>query len=436
MFGAARLRTLLMVAPLTGLGPLPLALTACSTGPEGSDSATAAGPLDAREVRPADFVRGGPGGREPQARVDGQSATPMLTPPDSVLVETGAQVPSDRDGLEPTPSANSVATPSPRPPALIGAAADQPYLLGGMIGQINGQPVYADDVLRDISDQLRVLGEQQDRAAFATRARELVDGAVRARLRDALILGEAERALTPREQQIVQLEVARKREDLVRQNGRGSLAVAERRLLEDTGYALSETLERFRDSAVTDLYIQRNLRNQINVTRRDIERYYRDRPNDFNPPASRDLRLILPRDAAGAEQVEAALAAGEPFDDVASGPLNAYPDGGRVEGLVGDAPLRYPEWNDAVDGLAIGEVAGPIQGGRQPLWVKLVGETQAAGVDLLDAQASIREELSKSQYLELWQRFLERLQQEGSFDDPDLMIERLMEITTNLYGPR
>ena len=312
---------------------------------------------------------------------------------------------------------------------------DGPRTLSAMIGQINGNPVYADDVLRDLADQLRVVAEREDTAGFQRQARQAITSAVRARLQDTLILGEAERALTDRERTAVRFQALNKRDELVRRFGLGSVARAERAILDETGFTLQETLRRFRESLVTGVYIQQNLNARVNVSKREIERYYQENLDSFQPPARRNLSVIMVADAAAADVLVRDLKAGASFEELAASPINLYPDGGVLTAEVGDEPLRYPAWNAALADLEPGEWAGPLSGGRYPFFVCLVDVEQPPQQTLVEAQADIQRRLSEQQFLNLRARFLQRLEAEGSFDDPEEMVDRLVDVATARYKP-
>ncbi|MEM8495456.1 MAG: peptidylprolyl isomerase [Planctomycetota bacterium] len=312
-----------------------------------------------------------------------------------------------------------------------------PRAIDGMVGQINGEPVYAEDVLGDLSESLRAKGRQLSTGAFRREARESIERGVEAVLRNRLFMAEAERSLTENEWNGVRFMVANRRKALLREHGMGSLKAADRKLRQETGYGLDETLARFQDLIVTDTYVGRNLRARVNVTRRDIERFYREHEAKFNPPDTRDLTLIVVRDEAARDAVLAELDSGVPFAEVAAGPYNALGRGGVMEGVEGDAPFGRPDVEAAMRSATPGSWAGPIEvdGGR--FWFVRVDRFEAGRrITLEDAQGPIEKQLNDQQYNLRVQQFQERLVREGNFTPREQMIRRLTDIAVSRYAVR
>lgn len=420
---------------------------------------------DPRAVQPSDFARAdAPTASEPAAG-SGPLAAPEPPPSEAALPErsdddTASATQAAPAGAESFAGSNAGDRSLARSETRVEPSG--PMVLDALVGQINGLPVFADDLLADLDAQLAALGRRLEPATFRTRAAELIDGSLRERLVNALILGEAERSLTDNQQAGVRLAVAERREELLRRHGRGSLAMARKALLEDTGLSLDETLRQFRDGIITNSYIRQNLNARINVSRREVERFYRDNIETFQPPATRDLDLLWVDDASLASAVEARLAAGEPFDQVAADPAvaNAWA-GGRMTTIVGDEPFSRPAVDAAVAGLReAGDWAGPIaqpgpdgspgdvgdvgdvddvddvdNAGTQRFWFVYGARVEAPeGRDLLAAQAEIELTLRERQFLRLRQRFVDRLLREGSHTPIEEMAEAVLRIAINRYS--
>ncbi len=98
---------------------------------------------------------------------------------------------ADSDAAAPAASADSASSPTPQPA----------YKVAGMVGQVNGQAIYADDVFEPMHEQLRALGQSLSRQDFRQRAEVLIRGRLDQIMTDSLILGEAQRDLSERERQ-------------------------------------------------------------------------------------------------------------------------------------------------------------------------------------------------------------------------------------------
>jgi hypothetical protein len=321
------------------------------------------------------------------------------------------------------------------PPAVV---ASDTYAVDGMIGQINGRPIFADTVFHGddpIHDQLAALGRRLARPVFRVRSRELIRSRLRQMLLDSLILAEAERDLTDPQRQGLRYTMQKRREELVRLYGQGSEAAARENILEQTGRSLDATLEDFRKAVVVREHIRAVIDPKINVTRRDVERYYRDQLDQFQPDATRDLRLIHVDTRDQAEEITRRLDAGETFAQVADSEVNLFTaSGGLFEGAIGDQPLRYPELNRALAPLAEGGHAGPIAV-EDDFWFVYIESIDAPQQKtLMDVQLDIERTLKVRQRQEQTDRYYKQLL---SGTDPQAvarMTDALVEIAVNRYA--
>ncbi len=330
--------------------------------------------------------------------------------------------------------------------AQTGAEADarRVFPLDGMVGQIDGRPIYADSVFHGddpIHDSLAALGRRLARAQFRNDASRLIESKLRAMVIDALVLAEAERDLLPGERDALRGVVQRHREELIRQFGEGSPAVAQEQILERTGKSFDAALRDYRNTIIVRRYISKVIDPKVNVTRRDVERYYRERQSEFRPPATRTLRLIRVADTAEAEAIAGRLAAGEPFAAVAQDERNRYSagTGGLMTGLVGDRPLAamLDPINDRVAGLSVGEAAGPIavDGRLQGQWFVFVESADTPPQrSLMDVQVQIENTLRNQQRQRLTNRYYESLRSEVSESAVRQMTAALTEIAVSRYA--
>jgi hypothetical protein len=77
------------------------------------------------------------------------------------------------------------------------------------------------------------------------------------------------------------------------------------------------TIEDIRRDLTLDLAKERIITKGITVTKEEAQKYIKDNPKAFETPAQAKLRLIVVRDDAAKKQVDADLAAGKPFAQVA-----------------------------------------------------------------------------------------------------------------------
>ncbi len=307
-----------------------------------------------------------------------------------------------------------------------------------MVGQVNGQPIYATRVFEPIQEQLAALGKQRPSRQFRLQAYQLIQGQLSQMILDALMIGEAQRDLSTQEQAGLDQLLAARRQELIRYWGQGSIAVAESRLLEETGLNLKETLAQERQKLLVQRYMHQKLFPKIHVSRKDIERYYRDHYEEYNPPLRRALRLIRVDSPAAADQIDQRLSQGQPFRQIASSPQNKYrhEDGGLMAEAIGNEVFGQAPLNDAMRRLQAGEHSPRVQLEDAYWWVYVESIDPGDAKPLSQAQLEIESLLRRQQFQVLTQRYRQELIQTGSYNPVEEMSAALLEIAiTRYYSP-
>ncbi|MEM7682423.1 MAG: peptidylprolyl isomerase [Planctomycetota bacterium] len=320
------------------------------------------------------------------------------------------------------------------------AASSEPWVapaLAAKVGQINGQPVYAEEVLEPLSARLAAIGRNTPRD-FDEQAGRAIYEEIGARLRSALIVAEAESSLTPQQRQFLEFRTQAEREELLRMHGQGSVAMADRVLREREGVGLEQTLDEFREAFLVQLYIASRIEPGVNVARRDIERFYRDNLHRYVRPEQRRVRLIFSDAGPVAERIAGELDGGTPFVEVASGPLNDYrrSNGGLWPKPVSGNDFVSDPVNRAAAELGVGRHAGPFEVGDQMWWVYVDDVQPEVRRALRDVQRDIELELNRDQRIRLEMRDRKRLLEQASHTDLGLMTQRVLEIARQRYGPQ
>ena len=346
----------------------------------------------------------------------------------------------EEDGLPDPPSeaGDPAAFDDEDPQADLPPASGPPQTIGGMLGQVNGRAIYADQVLRPLEPMLRAHAESDPPGEF----RKVVRASVRLRLRElvenALLLGEAERDLTASERLGLAELTRREREELIRRYGSNSLAVAEAEILRREGRTLDDAVRQWREGKTVGTYVGRKIRPRINVTRADIERYYREHPGEFNPPPTRVVRLIVATSPEDRDAAATALAEGQGFEEVASSTLNSY--NRDAAGLWNAGEPSVVTFNPPVDAaiaeVDAGEWAGPVEDEEGRWWFVRVEQLERGeSVSLRDAHVAIERKLSADQFRAMEGRFRARLLQEGSFTSLEAMERGAIEVALARFAP-
>ncbi len=304
----------------------------------------------------------------------------------------------------------------------------------GLIGQVAGDPIYAHAVLDGIEEQLAAIGQRESSEVFRERAYALILRRVQEIVQNMLTLDEAERALSTAEQAGLRMMMDFQREELLRRYGRGSIALAKRNIVEQTGTTLDKTLQDFRDTVIIRTYLDRNLDPLVEVNRRDIARFYRDNYERFNPQAKREVLLLWASDEAQAEAFQKRLESGEPFAQVADDPANAYAGGNSPYEVTGDAEVFGSKVDPALFDLEADQWVGPIRERGRFWFIYLQSLDQPQRISELEAQVEIERTLRDNQSRVLREDLAQRLRDEGSFTVEDEMAQAVLEIAVSRYA--
>ena len=361
---------------------------------------------------------------DPQTPLDPRAAQPV----------GGADLPPNAAASAENPADPAEST---APPPTTAASATSFLPIDAMVGQVNGQAIYASTVFEAIEDVLLDLGGRRPRLLFRREAEQLVTSRLKGIVLDALILGEAMRDLEDPERLALRQIMQKNREQLLRRFGQGSPALADATLLNEKGTTLDQTLKDIRRVIVVRRYIDQKVLATVNVSRGDIRRYYRDHADQYKPGSTRTLRRIQVLGEEEAQQVLRTLEQGTGFAEVASGPPNQYRrlEGGLMSPVPGEAPLREEELNRALGTLQEGDYFGPIAIEGTYWFVYLEKLDRPEGTRLIDAQIEIGEKLTNERERQQQEQFRQRLRREGSFTDEQKMAEVLLGIAMNRYAP-
>lgn len=356
----------------------------------------------------------GLGGCQADARIEAKEAAR----PQPVVTRADPPAPATQDPVRPDPPARD---PAARPVA-------------GLVGQVAGQPVYAHRVLEGLEPQLISLAKQSP-AIFRRQARELILARIQSLVQDRLYLDEAKGALTLNERANLDRFVSLQRQELVRRHGRGSAALADQTLRAATGRTMEQTLRDERDLLIVGTYRSRAIEPLVNVTRRDVERYYRDREAEFNPPDRRTVQSIYTTRKADMIEISRRLEAGEDFASVAQSELNQNPGGSATLTFAGD-----DGFGDAIAptlaGLAEGQWAGPV---HEPVrgrdyFIYLNKLEVGEGRSLEDAQLEIERLLRDQQRERLARRSFEKLRRNANVTQEQRMADAVLEIAESRFA--
>ena len=380
------------------------------------------------------------GGCESTWLASGGKEPPPVVQPEDFIGEPLADGTGDTDegtavGTEET---EVVSTDTPDPAGK--PRTDKALPVDAMVGHINGEAVYADQVFDvNLVAQLESFGRRHDGEAFRRAAGSVIQDRLQGIIINKLILGEAERNLKENQRRGIEYRIQSEREELLRFYGQGSLAKAKAEFRKQREKELDRHLVEFREELVIGSYVRSKVMPKIVVNQRDVERYYADNIEKYQQPDQRVIRLIIAVDAAAATKIQERLGKGHAFDKVAADPeLNRYNPG--IAGMfnsgnpvAGQAVTNQDSVNQAIAPLDSGEHAGPIQADSKVFFVQVIERTEGVKIDLADAQIKIEQILRTTQFEKHALRFRLGLLKRGSYSDPAEMGNKLLEIATTRY---
>jgi hypothetical protein len=426
-------RIIVVQSGLLGLGVL-LAASGCSV----------IAPRPTTSLSAADFAAG-PGDAE--VKVVQQPEKPAHTAP-------AAQQPSAVTAVD----VSQVIGP-PRPmdlqPNPVPVPASESLVLDSLVGQINGNPVYASKFFRDTNLDASLAGKVnklKNDAKWKVEAREDIRRALLDKVRDELVLAEARASLTPDQKKGLFYFIAQLRDDLISGAG-GSEATVDESLREREGKGLDEKVKEDLDTKLVQREIYQRVASKINVSWKDVQLEYERRADEFNPPPKAILRMIwLPADKSElieqfTTQIAAAGSTTGEFKKVAETDGNLFNSGqgGLAERVFkkdqyssGDF-FPAKELNEAARQLSVGGTIGPIQTvGANPnlkrvAWIHLDSIDTPPPKTLYDVQLSLTRELREKRFKEESQKYLEKILNQGSFSDVKDMTDKLVAIATDRF---
>ena len=363
------------------------------------------------------------------------------TEPEHSSEQSNALAPSERGrgsgDVRPIVSSPSTDTPEATSSQPDHSAEPPPAVpVDGMVGQVNGQAIYASSVFEELDPQLQALGRLSPRE-FREQARRLITQRIVQMVQDALILGEADRDLSEQERFGLKELMKKNRQELIRKKGLGSSALADATLHEETSKSLDQTLKELRDYLLVKRYIDQKVLATISVSRRDIQRYYKDHWNEFNPPSTRTFRRIRVLRSEDAHRVTQQLEEGKSFEQVASSELNLYKrtSGGLMSPIKGHAQLADDKLNEAMKALKPKLYSGPIETGGVYWFIYLDSLEQFESKPLEEVQLEIHRMIKNQRNRKSLERFQQHLLKEGNYTSFEQMASILVRIAINRYNP-
>jgi len=164
-------------------------------------------------------------------------------------------------------------------------------LVGTVLAEANGQPIFADRVLAAVEPALAAAARQLDERQFRTAAVKLVGDQLMQAINDEVEFAIAQRRLSAADQQTARALAIKWKEDQITQAG-GSVAVARQRF-SARGQDFDEAIEEQYRRKMREIYYFKKERPLIQVSASDIRQYYQENlKREFTTPDKARFRVI------------------------------------------------------------------------------------------------------------------------------------------------
>jgi peptidyl-prolyl cis-trans isomerase C len=349
-----------------------------------------------------------------------------------------------REGVLNTADTAVRARPTPAP-ATKPTELPQYLVLGSVVANVNGTPVYGHELIKLVSPLLRAkardLDAQQYRTVALAELKKQRDGLIR----DELEYAAAQRNTSEDDKRQAQAMTYLYREKLISQAG-GSQQMA-RQLAREQGEDFDKLVTKYERTALVQLYFQKRVFPRIEPGADELRRYYdQNREKMFSVPSQATFRVIrVDIDEVGSEsmamqRIEEARRRAMAGESIAtlSDEYNKDPILHRNKGLVGPiskGAYAVDEVDQAVWQTESGKVTPAIRV-KNSFYIALVenrAEGRVRAFDEVEVQQQIKGDLSKAAMVDARERVFRLLYADAVIQADDAMLAPVLEMATQMY---
>jgi parvulin-like peptidyl-prolyl isomerase len=174
----------------------------------------------------------------------------------------------------PTPEATPPGVTRSQPAAPI-AMSGTYMTIGGVLAEVNGVPIFAARVMKELEPTLAALARELDARPFEVEARNFIERTVREFISEELEYAAAQRNLSAEDRKLADFLTTDYRQMRIREAG-GSIENA-KRLSAEAGEDFEQQVEEQNRRYLIGIYYEKKVRPRVsNATPADMRRFYRD----------------------------------------------------------------------------------------------------------------------------------------------------------------
>jgi len=310
----------------------------------------------------------------------------------------------------------------------------------GLLGQVNGRPIFADEFFELIEDQLRQAAANPDRGVGREQFIRIVRAAFVRTVESELVVAEAESQLTAEQQQGLLAWLRTIQEETIAERG-GSRSAAEASLAAEEDKSLDEFMQQRRDVAIAGRLLNQKLEPRTIVSWREVQQAYERDRKIYNPPPQIRIGRIRFDSKAEIDKIERMkllVSQGKTFPELVRA-FDVPKDGVwqtsdlTAEG-IGGLPL-----NDSVKSrlkdLKPGEVSQPLEQTDLTSWFSVVSIDTPVSRSIYDreVQLAIEGQLRAVRKSIERQRYIATLRSRWVNDDIAEIEQRLVDFALERY---
>lgn len=351
------------------------------------------------------------------------------------MVESGMRVLAEEDATSPELDDDDLG---------ISIRTGQTIVVDSLIGQVNGRPIFADEILTPIMDQLNADFTRMPWNQFREYVVRLVSRQLREVIYNELFLSEARAGLSTQQEGGFLAWMNNMRGELIGQRG-GVSSEANRQMLEEEGKTIDEYLKLQEEQQLIRVLMNERVRPNALVAWRDVERAWELRKNQYNKPSTVTLGRIRLKTKGNEEQIKLfqdELQAGEQFGVVAAqagmaddGIWETFPLG--EDGKIDDIEIA-DFYKEHLKGLGPGETSKPFERGSRTIWISVIEIVHHEQRSLFEPgiQRSLYQDVYSRRLSEAQEQFVQDILEEGIYDDLQEMEIKIVDIALSRFMAR
>ena len=347
---------------------------------------------------------------------------------------------------DPLPSASPVSTPPD--------TTEGYQTIGGILAEVNGKPIFSDDIILTTRNMLRGAAKQQPTLeAFLREARRILEAELKIQIEDDLRRFVAERNISSKDRRQALLGATAYRANLVTAAGGSEARARELALIQD-GMSLEKLVEDTENRFLVSIFLRTVIMPRARPSEAEIREYYLRHPELFSGQGKGEAEFLVIElvAAAGssagdldarAQEIHRLASEGGDFAQLAQ-EHNDNPVYKQNAGAVPGSPLgrgdfRWAAVDEAVWSTPPGQITPVItdDGGRRRFIVKVLRRSEANVISFEQAQAGIRDRILKQRLDQLMSQYLLEAQRYAAVTPADQIernLQTALEVVAQKYG--